>query len=60
MTFAALASKVANLEGKKSQVHVGDIREILSILSDMLYSDPDVLLVLLNNGKRRKTIKRRK
>jgi len=27
-----LASRVANLEGKKSQVKIGDIREILKIL----------------------------
>ena len=55
MTYANLVSKVAMLEGKKSQVTVGDIREIMSILSDMLYSDPDVLLVLLANGKKRST-----
>ena len=60
MTFSALASKVAMVEGKKSQAAIGDIREILGILSDFLYSDPEVLLLLLANGKRRSTRPRRK
>jgi hypothetical protein len=54
MTFANLASKVAFSEGRKSQTSIGDIREILSILSDLLYSDPEVLLCLLENGKRKR------
>ena len=48
------------VEGKKSQASIGDIREILGILSDFLYSDPEVLLLLLANGKRRSTRPRRK
>lgn len=54
MTFSNLASMVAMAEGKKSQATVGDIREILSILSDLLYGDPEVLLCLLANGKRKR------
>ena len=55
MTLAALASKVASLEGRKVQVSVGNVREILSILSDLAFSDPEVLRILLENGKRRST-----
>ena len=53
MTFNELVADVANLEGKKLQEHVGNIRESLSILSDLIYANPNVLLVLLENGKRR-------
>ena len=55
MTLAALASKVASLEGRKVQVSVGNVREILGILSDLLFSDTEVMSVLLANGKRRST-----
>jgi rRNA processing protein Gar1 len=37
MTLNQLASKIAKLEGKKSQARVGDIREILGIISDVFY-----------------------
>lgn len=58
MTIKTLASKVALLEGKKVQTPVGNIREILSILCDLIYSDPEVLVVLLLNGRSRKRNKR--
>lgn len=35
MTIVQLASKIAKLEGKKSQARIGDIREILTILADI-------------------------
>lgn len=35
MSFAKLAAKIAQREGKKSQASVGDVREILSILADL-------------------------
>ena len=56
MTFNELVANVANIEGKKLEEHVGNIRESLSILSDLIYNDPDVLLVLLENGKRRREL----
>lgn len=34
MTLNQIASKIAKLEGKKSQARIGDIREILKILVD--------------------------
>lgn len=32
-----LASQIAKREGKRSQARIGDIREILGILSDLLW-----------------------
>lgn len=37
MTLKELASKVAKIEGNKSQARIGDIREILGILSELFY-----------------------
>lgn len=34
MTLNQIASKIAKLEGKKSQARIGDIREILKIMVD--------------------------
>lgn len=38
-TIKALASAIAKTEGKKSQARIGDIREILSVLSDLLVEE---------------------
>ncbi len=60
MNIKKLVSIIAQKEGKKSQVKVGDIREIVGILSDMLFKElnednfsVDTLLALIKNGKRR-------
>lgn len=56
MTIKTLATQIAKLEGKKSQARIGDIREILSILSDLIVSDPtDVVIYdcLFSNGQKR-------
>ena len=51
MTIQKLASLIAKKEGKKSQARVGDIREMLSILSDLVYSDCDAIMIsLFDNG----------
>jgi len=39
MTIQTLASKVAKVEGKKSQASIGDVREILAILADLIYAE---------------------
>ena len=39
MTMNQLASKIAKLEGKRSQARIGDIREILAILADLMYEE---------------------
>ncbi len=36
MTLNQLASRIACIEGKKSQARIGDIREILGILADIM------------------------
>ena len=41
MTLNQLASKIAKIEGKKSQARIGDIREILGILADLVHSLPE-------------------
>lgn len=37
MTLNQLASKIARREGKAHQVHIGDVREVLGILADMIH-----------------------
>ena len=60
MTIRTLASKVAALEGKKTQARIGEIREILGIISDLIYADylehkesSPVLDALASNGMKR-------
>lgn len=38
-----LASAIAKKEGHKSQARIGDIREIVAIISDMAYQDRSVI-----------------
>jgi hypothetical protein len=42
-----LASKIAKREGKKSQIKIGDIREMLSILKKEIKADPSLLKYLV-------------
>jgi len=58
MTFKKLASAIAKREGKKSQARISDIREILSILSDIIAEDASLknantFIMLFDNGKKR-------
>lgn len=39
MTLNQLASKIARIEGKRSQARIGDIRETLGILCDMVHAN---------------------
>lgn len=58
-TIKGLASAIAKKEGKKSQARIGDIREILSILSDIHYYSISsgkgytVGMILYDNGAKR-------
>lgn len=54
MTITHLASEIASREGKKIQVSVGNIRELLAILSDKIIEDPTIIALLIKNGERRK------
>jgi hypothetical protein len=53
MEFHELASILAKEEGKKHQATIGDIREILSILSEIMAEDEKVVEMLLENGRRK-------
>jgi len=53
LTVTAIASIIAKREGKTSEARIGDVREILGILSEMMASEPDVAKVLEANGRRR-------
>ena len=48
-----LTRVIALKEGKKVQVSIGNIREIISILSDLFISNPETVKIIVNNGKRR-------
>lgn len=49
-TFNSIASQIALLEDGKSHVTIGDVREILSKLSVLMVTNPEVIAVLLANG----------
>lgn len=53
MKMKDLVSKVALTEGKKNQASVGDVREILGIVSDIIFAEPESYDVLYTNGKKR-------
>lgn len=55
MTINKLASQICKLEGKKSQARIGEVREILAILSDLVWAEggADVCGVLAINGLKR-------
>lgn len=48
-----LASLIAKSESLKHEASIGDVREILSILSDLSVRHESVVDVLLRNGVRR-------
>lgn len=43
MTYNQLASKVAKIEGKKSQASIGNVRETIKVLLNLLATDTDAL-----------------
>lgn len=53
MTVKELVSKLAKLEGKRHQASVGDIRELVGLISDELFKDPSLAELLIKNGKKR-------
>lgn len=50
MNIRELASKIAKIEGHKSQTRIGDIREILAILSDLSLTSPEAIHCIVKNG----------
>lgn len=57
MTYNELARKIAKAEGKKQELSIAQIKEVLSILSDLcvesILSPLDVVSVLVVNGAKR-------
>jgi hypothetical protein len=56
-----LASEVAFREGKKSQARIGDIREILSVVGQILLEQGfvgayELMIKVLESGARRKKV----
>lgn len=47
MTFKELVLKLTELEGKKKQVSVAQITEVVSQLKKLVKKDPSVLIALL-------------
>jgi hypothetical protein len=52
-TIKEIVKYVADYEGLKEQVSVGNIREIVGIVSDLIFAFYPLVDVLYNNGKRR-------
>lgn len=59
-----IASRIAKVEDYKSkkdpkrpQVAIGDIRQILGIMADMMYGDPKVIVTMRNYGMQRKKVR---
>lgn len=57
MTYSQLVKRISKLEGKKHQCSVGDVRELLAIISEMMFLEPEVLDALLKLGHRRSKVK---
>lgn len=53
MTINELVQAIAKREGHKSQSRIGDIREIIAILSDMSYDSHDCISSIIKNGIKR-------
>jgi len=58
-TMKQLTSYTVKKEGKKSQVKIGDVKEMLGILSDILYDDFSVSVILYKNGFNRSKRKKK-
>ncbi len=53
MNVQKLASKISKLEALKKQVSIGNVREIIGLISDAIIEDSDTLIQLCTNGRRR-------
>ena len=57
MTLNKLASEIAKREGKKSQAHIGDIREILKIVTSDIQFAAAILDLYLAKKPGKKKVK---
>jgi hypothetical protein len=53
MNIKEIVKEIAEREGKTKEVSIGNIREILGIVADLLYVDDDTVIAVLSLGKRR-------
>lgn len=50
MNMNQLAKKIASLEGKKSQVNIAQIKEVLRVLSIIFVDEPLAIAAMIKNG----------
>ena len=60
MKYADLIKLISKHEKGKALVKIGNIREIVSILSDLIIKHPEIIVLLTKNGLRRKQQRRKK
>lgn len=61
MKIAAIVKELVEKESGKSEVKIGDIREIIGIISDLFHEQPaELMAALIANGKRRAGKKRQR
>lgn len=60
MKIKEIVLRITKAEALKKQVSIGNVREIVSIVSDIIYESCEANCTLLNNGKRRAKIKAKK
>jgi hypothetical protein len=53
MNIKELASAIAKAEAGKSNVKIGDVREILRVIADLAVQDPEVIVALVRYANRR-------
>lgn len=49
-----LCSLIAFKEGLKKQVSIGNVREIVKVISRFSNSNPEIIPLLIKNGKKKK------
>ena len=58
-TVKELQAELCKLEGGKDSISMGNAREVVSIISDLLYADSTLIALLVKNGERRSKLKRK-
>jgi hypothetical protein len=53
MNIKQLTKLIVEAEGGKSNVKIGDVREILRIIADLAAEDPEVLMALVRYANKR-------
>ena len=54
MKYKELIAYLAAKEGLKKQISIAQIKELVGLLSELLYEEPSIALELVRVGKRRK------